>query len=56
VIGICDIFDFLEAGLVRGVVDKDIDPAEFRDRLANDGPAVAGVLNIARKQNSSAAM
>ena len=50
-----DVLDLLEAGLMRGVVDENIDAAELADRLVHDRPAMRGVLDVAREQDGFAA-
>ncbi len=52
---LADVLELLEAGLMRRVVDKNIDAAEFADRLVHDRPAMRGVLDVAREQDGFAA-
>ena len=46
-----NIFDGLEAGLVRGVVDQDIDAAQFFHTPIDDGAAMLGRADIACDQH-----
>ncbi|MEH2496936.1 hypothetical protein V1294_003415 [Bradyrhizobium sp. AZCC 1678] len=48
---VADVIDRLEAGLMRRVVDEDIDAAELRYGFGNDGPAMIRALDVARNQN-----
>ena len=45
-----DVFDGLEAGLMRGVVDQDIDAAQFFHAPIDDGAAMLGRADIACDQ------
>src|SRR6202021_2275134 len=49
------VADVLERGMVRRVIDENIDPAEMVDRLLDDLAAVLGVFQIAGHQHSLAA-
>jgi hypothetical protein len=44
---VADVFDGLEARLMRRVVDEDVDPAELRYRFGNDRAAMIGLLYVA---------
>jgi hypothetical protein len=46
------IRDFLEAGLMRGIVDQNIETAKFGDGAFDDLSAVSRILDISRHQHS----
>lgn len=46
-----NILDRFEAGLVRGVVDEDVDAVEFGHRLCDHRAAVIGGLQIASNKD-----
>src|SRR5690349_16198762 len=46
-----DVGDVLEASLVRGIVDQDVDAAKFSYGRLDDLPAVGGILDVARNQH-----
>jgi hypothetical protein len=52
---VADVFDRLEAGLVRGVVDQDVDAAEGLDRALDDGAAMRRIADVAGDQQRLAA-
>ena len=52
---VADLIDRLEAGLMRRVVDEDIDAAELRYGFGNNRPAMIGVLDVARNNNGLSA-
>src|SRR5215216_5114069 len=52
---VTDLIDRLEAGLMRRVVDEDIDAAELRYGFGNNRPAMIGVLDVARNNNGLSA-
>jgi hypothetical protein len=51
---VTDILDRLEAGLMRRVVDEDIDAAELRNGFGHNSPAMNGVLDVTRNKRPSA--
>jgi len=52
---VADVIDRLEAGLVRRVIDEDIDPAVLRYGLGDDCAALARILDVAGQQDSRSA-
>jgi hypothetical protein len=42
---VADVLDLLEAGLVRGVVDQNVDGAELLYRLVDECTAMLGILD-----------
>ena len=53
---VADIAQILEGRLMRGIVDKDIDAAEFADRPVDDLPAVVRGPDVAVDQNDLASL
>jgi hypothetical protein len=52
---VADVFDLLETGLVRGVVDQNVDGAELLDGPVDDRAAMLGILDIAGDEDTGAA-
>src|SRR3954453_10513479 len=52
---VADFLDLLERGLVRRIVDHDVDATELSDRVVGDLAAMRGFLDVARDQQAFAA-
>ena len=52
---VADLLDLLERGLVRRIVDQDVDATELSHRIVHDLAAMRSLLDVARDQQAFAA-
>src|ERR1044072_1518740 len=52
---VADLLDLLERGLVRRIVDQDVDATELSHRVVHDLAAMRSLLDVARDQQAFAA-